>query len=205
MPRLTCHLPEGHWVGGVGAFIVTHISLQPAPLSPPRVSAHGGGAEQMTLLSRAIYSEGVPPHSPGLPRFAATPGRRKTNAVPQGGSVRFRRLRISIPDKSFALCDRIAYQQCGPARRSGIVGSRSLLLAVPLQGTEVFLSQPGVAAKRGNPGLYAGTPLEYSGAADQREAPVDGRWDVTHHLVKLNIDRHSRAIKRHLNFLQRCG
>jgi len=127
--------------------------INPLHPHPPPFSAHGGVVGMDDFAFAFIYSEGVPSHSPGLPRFAATPGRRKTNAVPQGGSVRFRCLRISIPDKSFALCDRIAFQQCGSARRSEIVGSRSLLLTVPLQGTELFLSQPGVAAKRGNPGL----------------------------------------------------
>ena len=120
---------------------------------PPAFSTHGGVVGTDDFAFACIYSEGVPPHSPGLPRFAATPGRRKTNTVPQGGSVRLRRLRISIPDKSFAICDRIAFQQSGPARRSPIVGSRCLLWTVPLQGTQLFLSQPGVAAKRGNPGL----------------------------------------------------
>jgi len=98
---------------------------------PPPFSAHGGVVGTDDFDFGCNYSEGVPPYSPGLPRFAATPGRRKTNAVPQWGSVRFRRLRSSIPDKSLALRDRIAFQQCGPARRSEIVGSRSLLLTVP--------------------------------------------------------------------------
>ena len=130
-----------------------HLCCNPLGPRPPLFSAHGGVVGSDAFAFGCNYSNGVPPHSPGLPRFAATPGRRKTNAVPQGGSVRFRCLRISIPDKSFALCDRIAFQQCGSARRSEIVGSRSLLLTVPLQGTELFLSQPVVAAKRGNPGL----------------------------------------------------
>jgi len=45
---------------------------------------------------------------------------------------------LSIPDRSFAICDHIAFHQCGSARRSEIVGFCILLLTVPLQGTQLF-------------------------------------------------------------------